>query len=132
MRATLGVQAGIGQPQALHRTAVQQMLLNDFSHVPGMHKAVPDGVGIDHHDRSVLALVETAQLIRPDLSLQPGVLDGVLERALQLSAALAGAAWTRCAFVAFVGADEDVMLELRHAGNSLCMYSGRCAAHRGF
>jgi hypothetical protein len=115
MRAALRIQARIGQPQTLHRTAMQQVLLDDLPHVPGMHKPVPDGIRIHHHHRTMFALVQAPQLVRPDLPLQPSLLDRVLERSLQLSATLVGATWARCTLVAFIGADEQVMLELRHS-----------------
>ena len=115
MRTALGVQARIGQPQTLHRATVQQVLLDNLAHVADTDKAVPDGVGIDHHDRAMLALVQTSQFIGADLALQSGFFDGVLECALQLGAALIGAAWPGGALIAFVDAKQEVVLELRHA-----------------
>jgi hypothetical protein len=115
VRAMLGVQAGFGQPQTLYGTAMQQVLLDDLAHVPGMHKAVPDGIGIDHHHRAMLALIEAAQFVGADLPLQTCILDCVLESALELSATFFGAAWAVRALVALVGTDEEVMLELWHS-----------------
>jgi hypothetical protein len=40
----------------------------------------------------MLALVETAQFVSPDLPLQPGLLHRILERQLQLPAILSAAA----------------------------------------
>ena len=95
-----------------------------------MHKAVPDGIGINHDDGAVLALVEATKLVRPDFALQAGALDGVLERALQLPAAMASAARPRGVFVALIGADKEVMLKLCHCGISFRASS--CAMHPGF
>ena len=134
VRAMLGVQAGFGQPETLHRTAVQQVLFDDLAHVPGMHKAVPDGIRVNHDDRAMLALIETAQFVGADLPLQPGILDCVFERPLELSAALFGAAWAVRVLVALVGADKEVMLKFRQwlSPLSFALCGLRCAARAAF
>jgi hypothetical protein len=116
VRATLGIQAGIGQAQARHGAAVQEVLADDLGDVLDVHEAVPDGLGIDDNDGAVLALVEAAGLVGADLVLQTGRLDGVLEGGFELLASPWAAAWTRGALVALVGADEEVVLELWQGG----------------
>jgi hypothetical protein len=118
VRAPLSVEAGVGEQQPLDEAAVEEMLADDLRHIFQVDKAVPDSVGIDHDDRPVLTLVEAAKLVRPDFALQSGVLDGVLERALQLRAAFAGAAWPGGVFLPLVSTDEEVVLKLRQDGSS--------------
>ena len=79
MRATLGIEACIGQPKALDRASVDQVLADDLLNVLRVNEAVPDGIGIDHDDGSMLALVEASELIGADLALQAGVFHGILE-----------------------------------------------------
>ena len=57
------VQAGIGQQQALDRFAAEDVGLNDLIDVSFRDVSVPDGFGIDHEIRAVLALIETARLV---------------------------------------------------------------------
>jgi hypothetical protein len=65
---------------------------------------------IDDHQRPVLALVEAAGLVGPDPVLPAGVFEGGLDP----FGALGEAAGAGGGFVAFVGADEEVVLEERH------------------
>jgi hypothetical protein len=110
--AVLGVEAGVGEQKAPDRTAVDEVLADNLINIFRVDEAVPDGVGIDDHYGAVLALVETAGFVGTDFAFQPGVLDCVLEGTFELAAAVAGTAGTGGVFVPFVGADEDVMLEL--------------------
>jgi len=114
MRASLRIQARIGQLQPFYRPAMQQVLVHDLLHILHVNESVPDGIRVHHYNRSMLALVQTPQFIGPHLALQPCLLHRIFEGRFQLLAALPGAASTRGAFIALVGADEDVMLELRH------------------
>jgi len=106
----LGIEAGIGQAKALDGTTVQEDLLD----VPEVDEAVPDGLGIDHDYGSVLALVEATGLVGADVVLEASFLDGILEGRFKFVAALGQTARPRGAFVALVGADEDVVVELWH------------------
>jgi hypothetical protein len=127
--AALGVQAGFGEREALHGPAVEEMLVDDLVDVFGVNEAVPDGVGIDDDNGAVLALVEAAELVSADFAFETSLLDRVLEGILQLFATLAGAAWAGCVFVALIGADEEVVLELRQW--EVFLFSGTlCAAQR--
>ena len=114
MRAALRVQAGSGEAQALDRAAMQKVFSDDFIHIFELHKAVPDGLGINHDDRAVLALVEAAGLVGADEMLEARIFDGVLEGGFELLAAPGKTAWAGGVLVALVGADKEVMLKFRH------------------
>jgi hypothetical protein len=111
--ALLDVEAGVGEAQALDGTAVEEMLGDDFLDVFDADEAVPDGLGVDNDDRTVFALVEAAGFVGPDVVFEASVLNGVFEGGFELFAAVGEAAGTVGAFVAFVGADEDVVVKFR-------------------
>ena len=75
----LGVDAGFGKAETLDGAAFDEVLLDDLGDVAGVNIAVPDSLGVDDHDGTVLALIEASGLIGADLVLDPGVFDGVLE-----------------------------------------------------
>ena len=112
----LGIEAGCGEAQALHGPAMQEVLGDDFIHVFKLDEAVPDGLGIDHDDWAMLALIEAAGLVGADEMLEASVFDGILEGGFELLAAMGKAARAGRGLVALVGADEDVMLKFRHDG----------------
>ena len=114
VRTILGIEAGVGQAEAFYRTAVEEVLGDDFLDVFDVDEAVPDGLGVDHDDGTVLALIEAARLVGSDMVLETGVLDGVLEGGFEFFTAIRKAAWTRGAFIALVGANEDVVVKFRH------------------
>src|SRR5580698_960286 len=66
--ATLGVDAGVFHHQSLDGFAADNVSIDNLFHVGQLHPAIPDGVGINDHVRTVLALVETAGLVGPDLA----------------------------------------------------------------
>ena len=111
--ALLGVEAGVGEAKALDGSAVEKMSGDDFRDIFEMDESVPDGLGIDHNDRAVFALVEAAGLVGADVMLEAGFLDGVFEGGFELFAAVGKATGTGGGFVALVGADEDVVVKLR-------------------
>ena len=80
MGTALAIDTGIRQPQPLHRTAPDDMLLNDLRNVAWMNVAIPDRFGIDHDHRPVLALVQATGVIRANLVLESGLFQGILER----------------------------------------------------
>jgi hypothetical protein len=129
--ALLHVEAGVGEAQAFDGTAVEEMLGDDFFDVFDVDEAVPDGLGVDHDDGAVFTLVEAAGFVGPDVVFEASVLDGVLEDGFELFAAAGKAAGTISAFVAFVGADEDVVVKFRHEWGSLPGEAER-AVHRAF
>ncbi len=68
----------IGQTQALHHLATQQMALHDVIDVALIDIGVPDALGIDHADRPLLAAIEAPRPVDAHLARtrQPQRLDG--------------------------------------------------------
>lgn len=122
VRAMLSVKAGSGETQPLHGAAMDEVLGDDFFYIFQMNEAVPDGFGIDHHRRAVLALIETARLIGPNQMLEACILNGIFEGGFELLASVRQAARAGRRFVALIRTDKDVMLKFRHGGVS-CSWS---------
>jgi hypothetical protein len=131
MGTLLNVEAGVGKAQSLYGAAVEEMLGDDLLDVFNMDEAVPDGLGVDHDDWAVLALVEAAGFVGPDVVLEAGFLNGVLEGGFELFTAGGKAAGTGGAFVALVGADEDVVVKFWHYWRSLPCWRWMCGS-QGF
>ena len=112
VRASLCVQAGVVQAQALNRAAVDEMFLDDLVDVLQLNEAVPDRFRIDNNGGAVLALVQTPGLIGTNLVLQPGLLQSILEGGFELLSAPGATAWAGGALVAFISADKNMVLEL--------------------
>jgi hypothetical protein len=112
MRATLRIQARIRQPQPLQRSSMHKMFVHNLVHVFHVNKPIPDSVRVHHHNRPMLALVQATQFVSADLSLQPGLLHGILESRFQLPAVLPAAAWSSGVLVPLVGTNKNVMPEL--------------------
>jgi hypothetical protein len=127
--ASLCVQTSIWQAKALDRPSVDEVFLNDLVDVLQLNKAVPDGFGIDDNGGTVLALVQAPSLVGTNLVLQPGLLQCVLEGGFELLSAPGATAWAGGAFVALVGADKDVVVEL---GQVSLPFQSWCATHRRF
>lgn len=147
MRAVLGVEAGVGQLQALDGTTVEDVFIDDLIDVFKLDEAVPDRLGIDGNDGTVFALVEASGLVGTDMMLEARLFEGVLEGVFELFAALGPAAWAWSGLVTLVGTDEDVVIELWHsvgfslvccknqmqaANASIPRLSKMHAVHRGF
>ena len=113
MGAGCGVEAAIGQYQALDRPTVYQVLSYDLVHVFRLDEAVPDGFRIDDDGRAMLALVEASGFIGPNRVLQAGIFHLVLEQALQLALSVVRAGWSCAAGLAHIGADKYMPLKLR-------------------
>ena len=58
MPARAGVDATLGQAQALDGTVTRYVGLNDLGDGGELYVSVREALGIDHHGRTVLALVE--------------------------------------------------------------------------
>ena len=80
MGALVTVDAGFSQSQPFHWASPNEVLSNDLLNIAGVHVAVPDGLGINNDHRAMLALIQTACLIRPDFVLESGIFYGVFER----------------------------------------------------
>lgn len=116
MRAMLCVEAGSGEAQPLHGTAMDEVLVDDFFYIFQMNEAVPDSFGIDHHRRAMLALIETPRLVGPNQMLETRVLNCIFEGGFELLASVRQATRAGRGFVALICTDKDVMLEFRHSG----------------
>jgi hypothetical protein len=112
--AVFGVDAGVGQAEAVDGTAVEEMLVDDLFGVLGFGETVPDGLGIDDEDGAVLALVEASGLVDTNAMLQAGSFDGVFEGSAKFLAVFVAAAGPGGGFVAFVEADKEVVFEDWH------------------
>jgi hypothetical protein len=116
MRAGGSVQARIGEHQSFDGLIPDNVGIDNLVHIGFLHKSIPDGVRVDDDGRAVFALFKAAGFIRADDVASNSMLRELLfEDFLQDSFAgrIAGPAWmTR---FTLVGADEDVLLELRHA-----------------
>jgi len=117
MRTTGRVQAGVRNQQPLHGFASNNVRFDDFIYVAGSHPAIPDVIGIDHHVRPVLALIEASGLIRSHTMFVSEHCQLLLERQLQLRLPRGIAATAWMSIGALVAADEDVSFKLRHKFN---------------
>jgi hypothetical protein len=77
--ALLDVETGVGEAQVLDGTVVEEVFGDNLRDVFDVDEAIPDGFGVDHNDGTVLALVEAARFVSPDVALQASFLDGVFE-----------------------------------------------------
>jgi hypothetical protein len=114
MRAMLDIEASFGEPETFHWTSMDKMFADNLLHIVDLNEAIPDRLGIDHNHRPMLALIKAAGLIRPDLGLQPGSLNGIFEGGFELLASSWKAAWPGRVLVPLVGADKDMALKCRH------------------
>lgn len=84
--------------------------MNDSLGVSLGHSTVPDGLRIDHHDLTVIALIETTRIVGTNLSFQSQAFDLFLEGCPQLGRIVLAIPQMlgRLAFIA----DENVMRKL--------------------
>ena len=61
--AGLGVDAGVGDAEALDWASIGKVLLDNFSCVFRLDAPVPDGFGIHHNRGAVLALVKAKRFV---------------------------------------------------------------------
>jgi hypothetical protein len=104
--ALLSVEAGVGKAETLDGAAMEKMFGDDLVDVADVYG-----------------------LVGSNVVPEAGFLDGVLEGGFEFFAARVEAAGTGGAFVAFVGADEDVMVEFRHC---VPFPVSRYTVHRAF
>src|SRR5688500_178873 len=93
------------------------MLVDELVDVLAVHVGVPDRVGVDHHDRALLAAVEASRLVDAHLA-GPGelqALDAILGVVAHFLRAAAVAALL--AFLALVAAEENVLAIVAHGRN---------------
>jgi hypothetical protein len=116
MGAGLGVDAFVGEAEALDGTAGDEVLVDDFGGVFRADVAVPDGLGVDDDGVAVFALIEAAGLVDADAGGKAGGLDELLDGGVEfaLAVGVAGGAWGVGG--AGVGADKDVAFKRGQAG----------------
>ena len=88
MRARLGIDAGIGQAQSLHRAAIHQVLLHNLCGIFRLHMPVPDSLGIHDYGGPVLALIKATRLVNTDGISQAGGLGVLLQLPLEFALAI--------------------------------------------
>jgi hypothetical protein len=115
VRAGFGIDALVGQAQAFHGPAAHQMLLHNLRGIRGLHMAVPDGLGINHHRRPVLALVKAKRFVDAHFGAQAGGFRQLLQLSVKIAFSIgsAGRAWRIGG--AGVMADKNMMFEYGQA-----------------
>ena len=119
MRADGGVEAVVGDDEALDGTAGDEVLADYFRHVFNGDTAVPDGLGVYDDGGAMFALVEASGLIGADGAAEAGSPDSVLEGRVKFAFAVAGTGRAGAARFTDVGADEDMAFEFRQSGKLL-------------
>jgi hypothetical protein len=108
-----GVQHFIGNAQALDRTVIHNVRLNDFVDVFRTNAAVPDLIRINYNRRAEFALIEASGLIGAN-EFHAALRKLRFEQALQFALSGGIAASARMALFALIHADENVFCQLRH------------------
>jgi hypothetical protein len=79
MRASFRVDARVSQPEPLHRTTIDQVLLHNLRGIFGLHMPVPNRLGINDHRGPVLTLIKAAGLVDAHGISQAGSLGQLLQ-----------------------------------------------------
>src|SRR6266702_8459918 len=117
MRAALGVDALLGQPQAFYRPAMDEMLFHDLGGILRPHMAIPDRFGIDHHRWPVLALVQAAGFVDAHLRPQPGSLGQLRQLRVKFALSISGAGRAEGAFRAHVMTNKHMVFKYGQTGD---------------
>ena len=116
MRTLSGIEASVGNDEALDGATGYEVFADDLGHVGDGDIAVPDGLGIHDHGGTVLALIEASGFIGADGAGEAGALHRVLEGSVELAFAVGGAGGACAAGFTKVCADKDVAVEFRQSG----------------
>jgi hypothetical protein len=111
VRAGLGVDALVGETEALDGAAGDEMLFDDGGGIFGLDVAIPDRLGVDDDGGTVLALIEAEGFVDAHASGETGVLGELREASVQVALTVGGAGWARGIGGADVMTDEDVAFE---------------------
>ena len=117
MGASLSVEAGVGEAQALDRATRDEVLVDDFRGVFRLDVAVPDGFGVDDDHGAVFALVEAAGLVDADFAFEPCGAAELLKLDEEVSGAVGGAGDAWGTGGAGILADKYVPFKLRQSVN---------------
>jgi hypothetical protein len=114
MRAIGIVEAIVGDQEIVEDLAIDDGTGDDPGDILGRDRPIPDALGVNDHDRPVLALVEAAGVIGPGGPGDPGLVEFLLEEVAERLTARGIAASTRVVGIASVAADEDLVSERGH------------------
>lgn len=114
VRAGSRIEAAFRKAQALDGTATDEVFVDYLLYILSFDEAVPDGIRVNDHGRTVFALVEASGLVGANTPSQTSRLDGVLELGMDLAfTLLVRTGGTSAAGLSGIGADENVTLEFR-------------------
>jgi hypothetical protein len=119
MGAALRIAALLGNAQPLHWPAAYKVLGNNFFGIFGLHVAVPDRVGVNHHRGAVLALVKAAGLIDSHLRAQSSLPRQLLQPRMQIAFSILRATGPRRIGGSDIMTDKNVAFECGQAANLL-------------
>jgi len=98
------------ESQALDRTIVQDVFLEDLLHIIDGHALVPNLLRVDHHGDAGLTLIQTACLVRSYLALQTMLAHLPLEGGTDLHGALLSTTSAGMSRRTFIGANKNMLL----------------------
>jgi hypothetical protein len=108
------VQALVGNPQPFDGFAAHQMLADNRFGIGRGDVTIPNRLGIDDHNRPVLALIQTTGFVDADAVGKTGFVNKFLQLDMQLAGAVSGTGAARRASRTMVHANENVMFESWH------------------
>jgi hypothetical protein len=114
--AAFVVQAFLGDAQPLHWASANQVLGDNLRSVLGPHVAIPHNIGINHHHRPVLALVQAAGFVDAHATAQPGRLGQCLQLGMKIALAVARAGGPRRTLGPYVMTYKYMALKCGQAG----------------
>jgi len=116
MGAGLGIDAFVGETQALDGTAGDEVLVDDFGGVFGADMAVPDGLRVNDDSAPMLALIEAAGLVDAHAGAEAGSLDELLDGGMKFALTVGIAGGARGVGGAGIGADKHVAFKRGQEG----------------
>jgi hypothetical protein len=117
VRTTGGVEAFVGNEEALDGPSVDDVRLDDLVDIVGGDAAVPDRVRINDDGGAVFALVETSGHVGAHALSESAESQFLFEEELQLGLACRITAAARVPGIALIAANEQVLLKLGHSIN---------------
>jgi hypothetical protein len=114
VRAGGGIQAGVGQAQALDGDAAEKVRLDDFIDIGEGNVAVPNGFGVDDDRGTVFALIEAPGFIGAYRQGNSRMGQAGLEGTVEAGGTSRVTAAARMSVRALIGANEDVLQKFGH------------------
>jgi len=114
MLAGLGVDAAVTEPQTLDRAVTYDVRPDDLGDVGHVYVSIPNALGIDHHGRTVLALVEASGFVGANGVFEPTKSELGFEGPLKFGGAVGITASAGMSLGTPVAAYENVFFEFRH------------------